>query len=45
MLATGGAGFVGSHLIDKVSAERYVITVLDSLIIITKKVLTYGLNV
>jgi len=31
VLVTGGAGFVGSHLVDELVAEGYDVTVLDSL--------------
>lgn len=32
VIVTGGAGFIGSHLVDALVARRYVVRVLDSLI-------------
>lgn len=31
ILVTGGAGFIGSHLVDKLIRERYKVTILDNL--------------
>ena len=31
VLVTGGAGFIGSHLVDQLVAREYVVTVLDNL--------------
>ncbi len=32
VLVTGGAGYIGSHLVDRLVAQDYVVTVLDSLV-------------
>ena len=31
VLVTGGAGFIGSHLVEELSRERNSVTVLDNL--------------
>ena len=31
VLVTGGAGYIGSHLVDRLVAQEYVVTVLDNL--------------
>ena len=32
VLVTGGAGYIGSHLVDRLVAQDYLVTVLDSLV-------------
>jgi len=43
-LITGGAGFIGSHLVDKLMTENYEVTVLDNLSNGTLKNLEQWLN-
>ena len=44
ILITGGAGFIGSHLVDKFISRKYNVIAIDNLLTGTKKLRPFSKN-